>query len=85
MSLALYHGGPLDGVEARAECPAGTIVADKPNGFVWKYKRGADGGMYVESEDPKVLDEEFAEAAALGDQYDVIALPDDPEAAPDGE
>lgn len=80
MSLALYHGGPLDGIEARAEGSAGTIVADKPNGFAWKYKRGADGGMYVESEDPIALDDELAEVAALGDEYDVIALPDDPEA-----
>lgn len=79
MSLALYRGGPVDGQELRAEGTVGTIVADKPNGFAWKYKRGADGVMHVENEDPMALDEELAEAAALGEEYDVIALPDDPE------
>jgi hypothetical protein len=66
-------GGPLDGQIAACRYQSGFVLADKPAGRAWIYDRAGDGSFAVREPDGRRLDGRRATAAALGEDYDVIA------------
>jgi hypothetical protein len=68
-------GGPLDGEAAASRYPTGFVLADKPAGKAWIYDRAGDGTFAVREADGRRLDPRRATAAAIGEEYDVVAAP----------
>lgn len=66
-------GGPLDGEVVAGRHPTGFVLADKPAGIAWIYDRLPDGTFAVREAGGRKLDHRRAIAAAIGDEYDVIA------------
>lgn len=68
------HGGPLNGQERASRYPAGFLAADKTASRAWLYD-WRDDGFHVREEQGRELDGGRAIQAAVGDEYDVIAVP----------
>lgn len=68
------YGGPLDGLAAVSRYPKGLLLGDKTTGRAWIYD-WRDGGFHVRDTQPRRLDPDRAVETALGEEYDVIALP----------
>ncbi|WP_345513894.1 hypothetical protein [Phytohabitans houttuyneae] len=74
------HGGPLDGQVRISRYPSGFLLGDKPSGRAWFYD-WRDGAFHVRDPEPQPLTDDLAIDCAIGQEYDVLALPD-PSAAP---
>lgn len=85
----LCVGGPLNGTEVTVRTPDGFLAADRDNEHAWIYKRTEDGTFTVclQHDDSTIypygaesglrtLDPRRAVAAALGDELDVLAVPE---------
>lgn len=69
------HGGPLDGQERVSRFPAGFLAADKPAGRAWLYDWNPERGCFdVREPEGRELDGDRAIEAAVGDEYDVVAV-----------
>lgn len=73
------EGGPLDGREIAIRCPLGFLAADTEAGKGWVYAPAdPDRWVLVPEADgtlDRELDDEKALRTALGDRYDVVAIP----------
>ena len=67
-------GGPMDGHTITVRCPMGVLVADKTTGQAWLYDR-REAAFHVRDQQPRQLDPDRAATAALGEGWDVMALP----------
>jgi hypothetical protein len=83
------HGGPLDGLVRISRYPDGFLLGDKPTGRAWFYD-WRDGAFHVRDPEPQPLTDALAVSTAMGDEYDVLAVPgtgeepaDSDEAPPD--
>jgi len=75
---AICVGGPLDGSPWLSRFPRGFVLADKPRRMVWIYKW--DGHNWRidpagHAGDNRWLSDDAALQAALGADFDVVALP----------
>lgn len=68
------HGGPLDGQVRISRYPSGFLLGDKPTGRAWFYD-WRDDAFYVRDPDPQPLTGTLAIDHAMGEEYDVLALP----------
>jgi hypothetical protein len=73
------HGGPLDGQVRISRYPSGFLLGDKPSGRVWFYD-WRDDAFHVRDPEPRPLTDDLVVSTALGEEYDVLALPDTVEA-----
>lgn len=91
--LATCDSGPLNGLEITLRAPRGMLAVDVPNENAWVYFR-TDGGTtltvsldddesviqpYGTHSGQRHLDRERAVLTALDGQYDVVALPQEPQ------
>lgn len=74
-------GGPLDGRTYVIRKPAGFVLADKITATGWFYDRAGDEFRLRDGQ-PVRLRQPDAVAIASGDDYDVIAPPEDPTGEP---
>jgi hypothetical protein len=74
LHVGLCHGGPLDGREMVSRYPKGFLLADKSTGRAWLYD-WRDNAFHLREPGERQLDGDRAVQAALGDEYDVVALP----------
>jgi hypothetical protein len=74
-------GGPLDGRTYAVRKPAGFVLADKSTATGWFYDRVGDGFRLRDGQPVRLRQPDAVEIAA-GDDYDVIAPPEDPEGEP---
>ncbi|MFC0529592.1 hypothetical protein [Phytohabitans kaempferiae] len=68
------HGGPLDGQVRISRYPNGFLLGDKPTGRAWFYD-WRDGAFHVRDPEPQPLTDGLMLETALGEAYDVLALP----------
>ncbi|MDQ7905914.1 hypothetical protein RB614_15460 [Phytohabitans sp. ZYX-F-186] len=69
------HGGPLDGQLRTIRNPGGFLLGDKPSGRAWFYDR-RDDAFHVRDPQAQPLADDLAVSLALGEEYDVLALPE---------
>ncbi|WP_051797347.1 hypothetical protein [Catenuloplanes japonicus] len=74
-------GGPLDGRTYAVRKSGGFVLADKVTATGWYYDR-AGAGFQLRGGQPVRLRQPDAVAIAAGDDYDVIAPPEDPTGEP---
>jgi hypothetical protein len=70
----------LDGQVRISRYPSGFLLGDKPTGRAWFYD-WRDGAFHVRDPDPQPLSDTLAVGYAMGQEYDVLALPYTAEAA----
>lgn len=72
-------GGPLDGQYETCRYPAGFVLVDRPAGRAWVYKRGGRRRWFIaalaDGREARPYRAEMALEAALGERYDVRAVP----------
>ncbi|BCB88025.1 hypothetical protein [Phytohabitans suffuscus] len=71
------HGGPLDGQVRTTRCPDGFLLGDKPTERAWFYD-WRDGAFQLREPEPEPFTETLEVGYAMGQEYDVLALPDPP-------
>ncbi|MEV2239537.1 hypothetical protein [Micromonospora sp. NPDC049891] len=72
MIEGVCHGGPMHGLTVVSRGQCGLLVADKPSGQCWLYA-WRDGAFHFHER--RVLDMVRAVDAAMGEDWDVVALP----------
>ena len=75
------HGGPLDGQVRISRYPSGFLLGDKPTGRAWIYD-WRDDAFHVRDPDPQALTDTLMLGYSVGQEFDVLALPDAAEEAP---